>query len=79
MVGDRRAGSRGRGADIGGWLEAWRQGTHGAPSPGSEHPQLDCILGCILGGPTGPWVLAAVGSWETESKGLWGPGSEGRG
>lgn len=21
----------------------------------------------------GPWVLAAVGSWETESKGLWGP------
>lgn len=68
-------GAGARGADIAGGLEDRWLGARDAPSLGSRLPQL----GCSPGKTAGPWFVASVGSWETESKGLWGPGTSGVG
>lgn len=66
VAGEKGAGSRGAPVNIGGELGSRRQ----------EHAELLPEAVSVAASPlawwtAGPWVLTAVGSWETESKGLW--------
>lgn len=63
-------GAGARGADVGGGLEAWRQGARRAPSLGSEQPPARLLARRTAR----PWAVAAVGSWETRVQGSVGPG-----
>lgn len=72
--GRERGGEQGPPENTGGRLEAWRR-EHTELPPGA----VSAPASWPAKEDYGPWAVNVVGSWETESKGLWGRALRGGG